>query len=85
MFLITSADIKIFDDIRDKTGLPQSLNMREIVVNRRVAIVDNIFDLLKLLYDELTTLEYVYLDINVLLRGFDCCMGLAIVKQRVEL
>lgn len=59
--------------------------MREIVVNRRVTIVDNIFYLLKFLNDELTAFEDVYLDVDVLFSSVYCCMRLAIIEQGVEL
>lgn len=53
--------------------------MREIVVNRRVTIIDNIFYLLQFFDDELTAFEDIYLDIDVLFSSVYCCMRLAIV------
>ena len=59
--------------------------MREVVVDRRVAIVDNVFDLFQFLNDELAAFEDVYLDVDVLFSRVYCGMRLAIVQQRVEL
>lgn len=59
--------------------------MREIVVNRRVTIIDNIFYLLKFFNDELTAFEDIYLDIDVFFSCVYCCMCLTIIEQGVEL
>ena len=53
--------------------------MREIVVDRRVAIVDIVFDLFQFLNNELAAFEDVYLDVNVLFSRVYCGMRLAIV------
>ena len=53
--------------------------MREVVVNRRVAVVDNVFDLFQFLNDELAAFEDVYLDVDVLFSRVYCGMRLAIV------
>lgn len=53
--------------------------MREIVVNRRVTIIDNIFYLLQFFDDELAAFEDINLDVDVLFSCVDCCIRLAII------
>lgn len=59
--------------------------MREIIINWRVAIVDNILYLLQFLDDELTAFKDIYLNVNVIFSRVCCGVRLAIVKQGVEL
>jgi hypothetical protein len=58
--------------------------MRKVIIDMRIAIEDNAFDLLEFLNYELAAFENVYLDFTIF-TGVDVCVSFAIVNEGVEL